>query len=63
MNLESLTPSANFTSGAIEQNSFTGTPILLPFAWNNRQKGASQKKRTSIGVLGLPCTIWAGYRH
>jgi len=62
MNLESLTPSANFTSGAIEQNSFTGTPILLPFAWNNRQKVLLKKADIYWGV-GVAVHHLAGYRH
>src|ERR1700687_2836409 len=34
MNLESRTPFPSFTSGAIEQNSFTDAPTLPSFEWN-----------------------------
>src|SRR6266478_2390213 len=35
MNLESLTPLPSFTSGVIEQNSFTGAPTPLSFELND----------------------------
>src|SRR5271166_1261248 len=63
INLESLTPEANFTSGAIEQNSFTIAPTFLAFAWNTRLPIDSQKKITPHQAMKLSQTVWVGYRH
>src|SRR5258708_5237052 len=41
MNLDNLTARPSFTSGAIEQNSFTGGSILLSGEWTSRRLPAS----------------------
>jgi len=54
---------SQFTSGAIEQNSFTGTQFLFHLHGTIGKKVLLQKKADIYWGVGVACTIWAGYRH